>query len=261
VTLIVGPLAGKLGARLEVAPVGKLMEQFALPAAHPNPPGFALTLFTILAPILLMLLATAGDLVLTPEVPLRKWTSFIGHPITALTLAVLLSFYSFGVARGFNLQQILTFSEECLGPTAYVLLVVGAGGGFSKVLMAAGVGDALSERTAQLQISPLLLAWMIAAGIRICVGSSTVAVATSAGLILPIVTQKPGTNFELLAVALGGGSLMLSHVNDGGFWIVKEYLNLSVEQTLKTWSVITVVASVLVLGMVLLLERLLYFYQ
>lgn len=257
VMLIVGPLAGKLGARVAVAPGGKLMEEFARPAAHSNPPGFALTLFTILAPILLMLLATAGDLFLMPDAPLRKWTSFIGHPITALTFAVLFSFYSFGAARGFTRQQILAFSEECLGPTAYVLLVVGAGGGFSKVLMAAGVGDAFSERAAALNISPFLLAWLIAAGIRVCVGSSTVAVTTSAGLMLPIVTQRPGTNIELLAVALGGGSLMLSHVNDGGFWIVKEYLNLSVEQTLKTWSVITVVASVLVLGMVLLLERLL----
>jgi GntP family gluconate:H+ symporter len=254
VTLIIGPLAGKLGARIKVEPGGKLADQFASPAFHSHPPSFSLTLFTILLPVLLMVLGTFGEITFPTDAPMRKWTSFIGHPVTALTIAVLFSFYSFGAGCGFDRREILKFSEECLGPTAYVLLVVGAGGGFSKILLAAGVGDALSQQVAGRTISPLLLAWLMAAGIRISVGSATVAITTAAGLILPIVTNRPGTSLELLVLALGAGSLMLSHVNDGGFWIIKEYFNLSVQQTLKTWSLITTVGSVLVLILVLLLQ-------
>jgi GntP family gluconate:H+ symporter len=257
VTLTIGPLAGKLGARMAVQPGGKLAEQFARPAEHPNPPGFYLTLLTILLPVFLILLGTAGDLAFPIDSPFRKWTNFIGHPVTALTAAVLFSFYSFGKRCGFDRNQLLKFSEECLGPIAYVLLVVGAGGGLNKVLLTAGVGDAISAQAAGLRISPLLLAWFLAAAIRVAVGSATVAITTAAGLMLPIARNTPGTNIELIVLALGGGSMMLSHVNDGGFWIIKEYFNLSLEQTFKTWSVITSLGSLLVLVLVLLLNEVL----
>jgi len=255
--LLVGPIAGRLGQRVVVESGGKFAEQFARPVEHPNPPSFGGTLFTILLPVALMLVATAADLMLALESPLRKWSGFIGHPVTALTVATLFSFYSFGVARGFNAQQILKFSEDCLGPVASVLLVVGAGGGFNKVLIAGGVGTAISELTAGLSVSLLLLGWLIAAAIRIAVGSATVAITAAAGLVLPILGNHPETKPELLVIALGAGSMILSHVNDGGFWIVKEYFNLTVAQTLKTWTMITTAGSVLALLLVLLLEALL----
>lgn len=254
ITLILGPLAGKLGSRILVEPGGKIAEQFGPPAEYPNPPSFGLTLFTILLPVLLMLLTTGAELAFSPDSPLRRWSVFIGHPVTALTVAVLFSFYSFGVSRGFNRHQILKFSEECLGAVASPLLIVGAGGGFGKILNASGVGDAISELTTGLPISTLMLAWLIAAAIRIAVGSATVAITAAAGLILPIVANQPGTNLELLVIALGAGSMMLSHVNDGGFWIVKEYFNLTVAQTFKTWSMITTAGSILGLIGVLLLK-------
>jgi GntP family gluconate:H+ symporter len=254
ITLLVGPLAGKLGRSIVVEPGGRIAEQFGRAAQFSNPPSFGLTLFTILLPVLLMLLTTAARLAFAPEHPLRRWSAFIGHPVSALTIAVLFSFYSFGFARGFNRRQILQFSEECLGAIAPSLLIVGAGGGFNRILSTSGVGNAISELTSGLNVSPFLLAWLIAAAIRIAVGSATVAITAAAGLVLPILANHPGTNLELLVIALGAGSMMLSHVNDGGFWIVKEYFNLTVAQTFKTWSMITTAGSILGLIGVLILE-------
>jgi gluconate:H+ symporter, GntP family len=261
VSLLLGPLLGKLAAvRVPIAPTGELAEQFARSGEHRNPPSCGLALFTILLPVLLMLLSTIVELSVDTSTPMRQWirqwTSFLGHPVTALTASVLFSFYSFGTARGLNGPQILKFSEECLGPIAGILLIVGAGGGFSRVLVASGVGGAISDLTSGLDISLMLLGWLMAAAIRVAVGSATVAITTASGLIAPLVATQPGTNLELLILALGAGSLMLSHVNDGGFWIVKEYFNLTVAETLKTWTVMTVVASILVLGLVFLLNAL-----
>jgi GntP family gluconate:H+ symporter len=163
--------------------------------------------------------------------------------------------YTFGVARGFNRTQLLKFSEECLGPAASILLVVGAGGGFNRVLVASGVGDALAAGAKSLQVSPLLAGWLMAAAIRVATGSATVAVTTAAGMIAPIAANAPGTNKELLVLAMGAGSLVLSHVNDGGFWFVKEYFGLTVPQTLQTWTVMETIIGVVGLVLVLLMAR------
>jgi GntP family gluconate:H+ symporter len=152
---------------------------------------------------------------------------------------------------GLKGQQILRFSEECVGPAASIFLVVGAGGGFSMVLRASGVGDAIAGFAAQAPVSPLLLGWVIAGLLRIAVGSATVAVTTAAGLMVPFLEHHPGINKELLVLSMGAGSLILSHVNDSGFWFVKEYLGMNVPQTLKTWTVvetgIAVVSIILIL--------------
>ncbi|HVY69346.1 MAG TPA: permease DsdX, partial [Verrucomicrobiae bacterium] len=134
---------------------------------------------------------------------------------------------------------------------------VGAGGGFNKVLVASGVGDAIAAMAKGLPVSPLVLGWLIAALIRVAVGSATVAITASAGIMAPIVAATPGINAELLVIALGAGSLILSHVNDGGFWFVKEYLNLSVPQTLRTWTVVETVIAFVALGLTLLLNTVL----
>jgi GntP family gluconate:H+ symporter len=133
-----------------------------------------------------------------------------------------------------------------------LLLVVGAGGGFGRVLDAAGVGGAIQGIASGLQLSPLLLGWVIAALLRIAVGSATVAIVTAAGIMAPVAAAVPGTNVELLVIALGAGSIVASHVNDGGFWLVKEYFNLSVVQTLATWTVLETLFSVVTLCLVLI---------
>jgi GntP family gluconate:H+ symporter len=171
-----------------------------------------------------------------------------------MLLATLFSFWSFGFARGFNKQQLLQFSEECLTPVAQILLVVGAGGGFSQVLIQSGVGESIAREATYSNAPPLLLGWLVAAVIRVATGSATVAITTASGILAPVATAAPGVNRELLVVAMGAGSLIFSHVNDGGFWIVKEYLNLSVTQTFKTWTVIETVISLTALALTLLLS-------
>jgi len=137
------------------------------------------------------------------------------------------------------------------------LLVVGAGGGFGKVLIYSGVGDAIADAVQGAPVSPLILGWFAAALIRVATGSATVAISTAAGILAPVAASNPGIDVELLVLAMGAGSLILSHVNDGGFWLVKEYLNLSVTETLRTWTVMETVIAIVALGLVLLLDAIL----
>lgn len=256
--ILAGPLLGKfLARRVPLRPSGELVAQFTQKADHKNLPGFAITVFTILLPVLLMLLATAVDLAFPKSHAFRQGVDFIGHPIVALLIAVLFSFYSLGYKCGFDRQQILRFTNDCLAPIGGVILVIGAGGGFKEVLVGSGVGAAIAERASHWHMSPLLFAWLVAGFIRIATGSATVAIATAAGIVLPVASGVPGVNLELVVVAMGAGSLILSHVNDGGFWLVKEYFNMSVTQTLKTWTVMETVISIVALVFTLLLNAML----
>ena len=212
---------------------------------HHNPPSFLLALMTILLPVLLMLAATLADVVLVQASPAREWADFVGSPVVALLVALLFSFWSFGFARGFNRGHLLKFCDGCLGPVAGMLLVIGAGGGLNKVLVTAGVGGAIGAMTGLLHLSPLVLGWLVAALIRVATGSATVAISTAAGILAPMTLTSPGIHREWLVLAMGSGSLVLSHVNDGGFWFVKEYLHLTVPETLRTWTVMSCVLSVL----------------
>ncbi|HYR57334.1 MAG TPA: permease DsdX, partial [Chthoniobacteraceae bacterium] len=182
----------------------------------------------------------------------RTWADFIGNPTVAMLIAVLVSFWTFGTRCGLNAHQILRFSEQCLAPAAGVLLVIAAGGGFSKVLNASGVGEALAEVGRAMHMSPLLLGWLIAAMLRVAVGSATVSVTTAAGIMLPLVKADPHINRELLVLAMGAGSLVLSHVNDGGFWLVKEYFGMDIPQTLKTWTVVETGIAIMSLVIILI---------
>ncbi len=263
--IIAGPIFGKwIARRIQIAP-GEMASQLSIPSTpHEGPqpgqlvrrpfPGFGITVLTILLPVMLMMAASAADLLLDKQSAARAWIDFIGQPTVAMLLAVLFALYSFGVRIGFGREQILKFTNDCLGPVALVLLVVGAGGGFSKTLEYSGVGQAITEIIVGAKFSPILLGWIIACLLRIAAGSATVAIATSAGIMAPIVAAVPGTNLELLVVALGAGSGIFSHLNDGGFWFVKEYLNMTVPQTLQTWSVLTTIKSVVALLLVLLLN-------
>ena len=219
-------------------------------------PGFGITLFTIALPVGLMLLDTLARFTLPPESPLRLWAGFIGSPIVSMLLALLVAFYTFGAACGFNRQHILKFTEDCVGPAANIMLVVGAGGGFSRVLDEAGVARAIASMAGSLPISPLLLGWIVAVLIRIAVGSATVTITMTASLLAPIADKTPGVNRELLVVAVGAGSMIASHLNDGGFWFVKEYLNMTVGQTLRTWTVMVTILSIAAILIILLLDQL-----
>jgi GntP family gluconate:H+ symporter len=185
--------------------------------------------------------------------PLRRAVVFVGSPLAAMMLATLLALVTFGRSCGFSRDRLLAFAEESLPPIAGVLLVVGAGGGFGRVLDVAQVDTAIAQAMSGLALSPLVLGWVIASLLRLSVGSATVSVITAASIMAPIVGGMPSVNKELLVVSIGAGSLIASHVNDGGFWLVKEYLNMSVPQTLATWTVIESIVSILGLAGVLLL--------
>jgi gluconate:H+ symporter, GntP family len=217
-------------------------------------PGFGISVFTVLIPVILMLLASAADLALDSASSVRSALHFIGQPIVALLLALLFSFWSLGRARHFTRAEVMKFCNDCLAPTATILLVIGAGGGFNQVLVQSGVGRAIADVAIGSHASPLVLAWIVAALIRVATGSATVAMTTAAGIVAPIAMATPGTHAELLVLATGAGSLVLSHVNDAGFWLIKEFFNMTVPQTLKTWTVAETIIGVAGLGFTLLLS-------
>jgi GntP family gluconate:H+ symporter len=255
--IVAGPVFAKVMAgRVRVEP-GALATQLTPLSQPEHPPGFSLAVFTILLPVLLMLLSTLADVTLPPSHGVRRWADFAGNANMAMLAAVLFAFYSFGFARGFDTNRILKITDTCLAPVATILLVVGAGGGFSKVLDASGVGNAVAALGKQSGLSPMLLGWLTAALIRIGTGSATVAITMAAGIVAPMAAATPHLNRELLVISMGAGSLILSHVNDGGFWFVKEYFGLNVTQTLKTWTVMGTIVSVVVLGLVMILNLLL----
>ena len=217
-------------------------------------PGFGISVFTVLIPVFLMLFASAADITLDSASSVRSALHFIGHPIVALLLALLFSFWSLGRARHFTRGEVMKFCNDSLAPTATILLVIGAGGGFNQVLVQSGVGRAIADVAIGSHASPLVLAWIVAALIRVATGSATVAMTTAAGIVAPIAAAMPGTHAELLVLATGAGSLVLSHVNDSGFWLIKEFFNMSVPQTLKTWTVAETIIGVAGLGFTLLLS-------
>jgi gluconate:H+ symporter, GntP family len=252
VAMAAGPMFGRFISRRVQVDVGGLADQLSTAVAAPRTPSLAVTLMTILMPVLLMLLAALAQATLA-DGPLRQWLTFVGSPLVAMLLAALLALYTFGTACGFDRGRLLRFAEESVPPIAGVLLVVGAGGGFGRVLDAAGVDTAIAQSMSGMQLSPMVLGWVVAALLRLSVGSATVATVTAASIMAPIATAMPGTNKDLLVIAIGAGSLIASHVNDGGFWLVKEYFNMSIAQTVSTWTVLETIVSVLGLAGVILL--------
>ena len=252
--ILAGPLFGAFISRRVSAELGGIGAQLTTPADRKRCPGFGVALLTIRLPVVLMLVATVVDLTLPAENLWRRWADFLGTPLVAMLAAVVLSLFTFGYGCGFSRAQIQKFTEDCVGPAASIMLVVGAGGGFSKVLQVVGAADAISAGVKSIGVSPLLFAWLLAAAVRVAVGSATVSISLSAALIAPIAAANPQVSRELLVIAMGAGSLILSHLNDGGFWFVKEYLNMSVAQTLKTWTVLETIISVSALAVVLILD-------
>jgi GntP family gluconate:H+ symporter len=250
---LAGPIfASWIAPRIVLPAENPLGAQFAGGAPR-DMPGFGISLFTVLLPVILMVCASTADVALDAASTLRAALDFVGGPIVALLLALLFSFWSLGYRQHFTRDQVLRFANDCLGPTATVLLVIGAGGGFNNVLLESGVGKAIADLALGARASPLLLAWTVAALIRVATGSATVAMTTAAGIVAPVAVATPGTHAELLVLATGAGSLVLSHVNDAGFWLIKEFFNMTVPQTLRTWTVAETIIGVAGLGFTMLL--------
>jgi gluconate transporter len=216
-------------------------------------PSTGISFFIILLPVILMLFSALAPYLKLAD-SLTKFFIFIGSPLMALLISCFVAFYFLGIRQGVDKKGIKQYTEECLLPVGSIILIIGAGGGFKQLLIDSGVGNTIAQMSQHLSLSPLVLAFMIAGLIRIATGSATVALTTAAGIVSPIIQHMTGVNVELLVIATGAGSLICSHVNDAGFWMVKEYLGLSVKETFKTWTVLETILSLIAFGMTLVLN-------
>ncbi|MDX3850540.1 gluconate:H+ symporter [Streptomyces sp. AK02-01A] len=256
--IIAGPLFSRYAARwVDIPAPDRMIPQRASEDLEKRP-SFGATIATVLLPVVLMLVKALVDIVVDdPENTLQRVTDVIGSPLIALLAAVLVGIFTLGRAAGFTKGRISSTVEKSLAPIASVLLIVAAGGGFKQTLIDAGVGQMILDISKDWSIPALLLAWLIAVAIRLATGSATVATISAAGLAAPLAADMSTTHTALLVLAIGAGSLFFSHVNDAGFWLVKEYFGMNVGQTIKTWSVMETIISVVGLGFVLLLSLIL----
>lgn len=253
--IISGPVfANWISKRVHVTPNPELVDQFTNKNERPLP-GFGITLFTILLPVILMLSGSVAMIADPGQTSsLTIFLEFIGDEVVALLIAAVFSFFSLGYARGFNKNDLARFTSECLAPTASIILIIGAGGAFKTVLIDSGVGKAIAEMATGANVNVIVFAYLVAALIRVATGSATVAMTTAAGIVAPVLAMTPGANVELVVLATGAGSLILSHVNDAGFWMIKEFFNMTVPQTLKTWTVMETILSLVAFILIMLLS-------
>ena len=219
-------------------------------------PGFTNSIITALLPVILIAFSTL-ILNLTSLSGLgRSLLEFIGNPVIALLITVLIGTYTLGICRGINMDEVMKIYAKAVSGITMVLLIIAGAGALKQILIDSGVSEYLGNLLQLSSISPLLIGWLIATLIRFSVGSATVAGLTTAGIVLPLV-QSSGVSPELMVLAIGSGSLMLSHVNDSGFWLFKEYFNLNIKDTLSTWTLMETSIGISGLIGVLLLDQLL----
>lgn len=240
--IVAGPFFSKFIKKYKATPPPGLATPKVF--AEADMPGYGVSVFTALFPVLLMAITTISSFILIEGTPLRNVIDFIGDPGVALLLSVLLAVYTLGIKRGKKMDEIMGIVSASIGSIAMILLIIGGGGALKQVLVDSGVGQYITVLVTGLNLSPLFLAWAIAAILRICLGSATVAAITTAGIVLPVIGAS-GASPELMVLATGAGSLMFSHVNDPGFWIFKEYFNLSIPDTIATWSIMETIVSVM----------------
>ncbi|MFD4673187.1 GntP family permease [Lentzea sp. NPDC058450] len=211
-----------------------------------EPPSLGLVLAIIGLPLVLILAGTFGSILLTKGSKLYSIATFFGTPAVALTISVLLAFWLLGFRRGMTREKVAELSSASLKPVAMILLVVGAGGFFGAVLAATGIGKTLANELSGIGLPVIALAYVISCVIRIAQGSATVAIVTTAGIVAPVLADLNYSQpqLALVVMAIASGSIIASHVNDGGFWIVSRYFGLSVKETLQSWTVLETILSV-----------------
>lgn len=250
--IVAGPLFGSIAGRWVAIEAPRTFD--ADERESELRPTFAVTIATVLLPVVLMLGKAVVDIVVDDSSNMvQRVADVIGNPLIALLIAVLVAMYTFGAALGMDRKQISDISGDALPAIAGILLIVSAGGGFKQVLVDTGIGTVLADWAQDANVSVLLLAWVLAVLIRLATGSATVATITASSLMIGLVEGMSTGETSLVVLAVGAGSLFFSHVNDAGFWLVKEYFGMTVGQTIKTWSLMETVLSVTGLVVVLLL--------
>jgi len=253
-TIASGIFYGMWIARRIYVPVPEMASAASTPEAGDQPaPPLPLVVLLLLLPVLLIFSATLANLW---KIPFQNVAVFVGHPFTALTITVLIAIYFLGIRRGVTLQEAAKMATESLAPMGALLCIIGGGGAFKQVIVDCGVGEYAGKLLISSAISPLVVVYIIALAMRIAQGSATVAIITAAGIVAPMVKSIPGYSPDLMVLALCCGGVAFSHVNDSGFWLINQTFGMTVAQTLKTWTAMKVVASIVGFAIVLAVQAL-----
>ncbi len=250
--VVAGPLLSRTMKNIKATPLKEFMNPKIL--KEEEMPGTGISIFTALLPVILMAIAALGALFLPSESTIKSILVFAGNPVMAMLISVLVAIYTLGLARGKKMKDVMDTVGSAVKGITMVLLIIAGAGALKQVLIDSGVSEYIGDALSGSSISPLILAWLIATIIRVCVGSATVAGLTAAGIVLPLI-EGTGASAELMVLAIGSGSLMLSHVNDSGFWLFKEYFNLSIKDTIKSWTLMETTVGVMGLVGVLVLNQ------
>jgi len=251
IILIAGPLYAPTLKKIKSKPLDAFYDKREL--KDEEMPGFGISIFTALFPVVLMIIASITGQVIQQKSLFLDIIDFIGDPSIAMVLAVLLAIYTLGIRQGKKVPDIADSLVEGVKSIAMILLIIGGAGALKQILTDSGTNDYMAMLLKDINVSPIILGWGMAVAIRLSIGSATVAGLTTAGIIAPLVVQT-GVNPNLMVLSVGAGSIFFSHVNDSGFWLYKEYFNLSVKDTLKTWSTMEAILSVAGLVAVLILD-------
>jgi GntP family gluconate:H+ symporter len=252
--IISGPILGKMMAKW--VPI-EARDDFLGgdgPAEGAKRPSFGAALTVVLLPVFLMLARTLVEMLKLEESGFGQAIVFIGTPLIALFITTIVAMFLLGFLLSKTRDQVSKLVGSSFGPIAGILLIVGAGGGFKQTLVDSGIADEIAKALSDAALPPLLAGWIVAVLIRLATGSATVATITASGIMAPLAAGLSPTHAALMVLAIGSGSVFLSHVNDAGFWMVKEYFGMTVGQTFKTWSLMETVLSVVGLGSVMLLS-------
>ena len=248
--IIAGPIFSKTIKKIKSTPL-----QIFQPPVIPDEklPGLANSLLSSLLPVILLIVTTVLPLFFPASLLIKDTSAFVGNAMIVMLIALTLATFSLGRSTGMTMKKILNVYESAVKDVAMILLIIAGAGAFKEVLTVSGVSTDIARALESWPLHPLLLAWLIACIIRVCIGSATVAGLTTAGIVAPIVAQGL-VNPNLMVLSIGAGSLMFSHVNDGGFWLFKEYFNLSVKDTLRSWSLMETIVAIVGLAAVMLLN-------
>lgn len=257
--VIAGPLFGKfISGKIKIDSPSMVNGEVDDEASRSGLPSFWLILVLIVTPLLLIVISTMASILIKNGTLntsiITDILIFIGHPFSALIIATLLAIWLLGIRRGMSRDRIMSLSTKALGPAGIIILVTGAGGVLKEVLVESGIGTILANSVAGTALSPILLAWIIAALVRVTQGSATVAMITAAGIIAPIlpVFGLDAPNMALIVIAISSGATIASHVNDSGFWLVSKYFGMNEKQTLQSWTVMETIISLCSLAFTML---------
>ena len=249
--IIAGPLFAKTLRKIPSHPLETFTKE-AMP--DDKLPGTFNSFFTPLLPVLMIGLSVFLPLLSTGNGQMRSIFLFLAHPILVLLISLLYATFSLGIKQGFTMKKITSFYADAIKDISVILMIVGGAGILKQVFMDSGVNNEIAKLLIGLNIHPLLLGWLIAMAVRVAVGSATVAGLTAAGIVAPLVVAT-GVNPNLMVLSIGAGSLMLSHVNDSGFWMFKEYFNLSLKDTIRSWTVMESIVGSVGIIIILLLDK------